>query len=244
MLGAGICPVSFSAAGTGHLIGHLIPGIPGDPGVLRRPTRPKRERAPRGSSRSISRLETGLRCWRRHPDSNRGSRICNPLPYHLAMPPQREPRARRGAVEARRRAPAVPHGASPKYRSRPEGVKDRAPGGPRFLASRPLVRTLSAFDGRQIWRSAGGSERWVGVARRPITGASPAAARTRSSARSPRPRRKDAALTETCRRGVFALVQLLSEAAESGPAWLATACAGRSSTDSARRRRRGRGGRR
>ena len=24
---------------------------------------------------------------RRHPDSNWGSRICNPLPYHLAIPP-------------------------------------------------------------------------------------------------------------------------------------------------------------
>lgn len=27
------------------------------------------------------------RSWRRHPESNRGSRICSPLPYHLAMPP-------------------------------------------------------------------------------------------------------------------------------------------------------------
>ena len=25
--------------------------------------------------------------WREHPDSNRGSRFCRPLPYRLAMPP-------------------------------------------------------------------------------------------------------------------------------------------------------------
>lgn len=25
--------------------------------------------------------------WRRHPDSNRGSGICSPMPYRLAMPP-------------------------------------------------------------------------------------------------------------------------------------------------------------
>ena len=25
--------------------------------------------------------------WRRHPDLNRGSRICSPMPYHLAMAP-------------------------------------------------------------------------------------------------------------------------------------------------------------
>ena len=25
--------------------------------------------------------------WRRHPDSNRGSGLCRPVPYHLAMPP-------------------------------------------------------------------------------------------------------------------------------------------------------------
>jgi hypothetical protein len=25
--------------------------------------------------------------WRRHPDLNRGSRFCRPVPYHLAMPP-------------------------------------------------------------------------------------------------------------------------------------------------------------
>ena len=25
--------------------------------------------------------------WRRHSDSNRGSGICSPMPYHLAMPP-------------------------------------------------------------------------------------------------------------------------------------------------------------
>ena len=26
--------------------------------------------------------------WRRHPDLNRGSRICSPMPYHLAMAPK------------------------------------------------------------------------------------------------------------------------------------------------------------
>ena len=25
--------------------------------------------------------------WRRHPDLNRGSGICSPVPYHLAMAP-------------------------------------------------------------------------------------------------------------------------------------------------------------
>ena len=25
--------------------------------------------------------------WRRHPDSNRGSGLCRPVPYHLAMSP-------------------------------------------------------------------------------------------------------------------------------------------------------------
>ena len=29
-------------------------------------------------------------CWRRHPDLNRGSRICSPMPYHLAMAPRRQ----------------------------------------------------------------------------------------------------------------------------------------------------------
>ena len=28
--------------------------------------------------------------WRRHPDLNRGSRICSPMPYHLAMAPSSE----------------------------------------------------------------------------------------------------------------------------------------------------------
>ena len=28
--------------------------------------------------------------WRRHPDSDWGYRCCRPLPYHLAMPPQRK----------------------------------------------------------------------------------------------------------------------------------------------------------
>ena len=28
-----------------------------------------------------------LSFWRRHPDLNRGSRICSPMPYHLAMAP-------------------------------------------------------------------------------------------------------------------------------------------------------------
>ena len=27
--------------------------------------------------------------WRRHPDLNRGSRICSPMPYHLAMAPKK-----------------------------------------------------------------------------------------------------------------------------------------------------------
>lgn len=28
--------------------------------------------------------------WRRHPESNRGSRFCRPMPYHLAMPPHQK----------------------------------------------------------------------------------------------------------------------------------------------------------
>ncbi len=30
----------------------------------------------------------GVSFWRRHPDLNRGSRICSPMPYHLAMAPK------------------------------------------------------------------------------------------------------------------------------------------------------------
>ena len=39
----------------------------------------------------LRRSQTKLRSnedWRRHPDSNRGSRFCRPVPYHLAMPPR------------------------------------------------------------------------------------------------------------------------------------------------------------
>ena len=31
--------------------------------------------------------EKEANCWRRHPDSNRGSGLCRPVPYHLAMSP-------------------------------------------------------------------------------------------------------------------------------------------------------------
>ncbi len=39
------------------------------------------------AKRNTSRL-AGVSFWRRHPDLNRGSRICSPMPYHLAMAPK------------------------------------------------------------------------------------------------------------------------------------------------------------
>src|SRR3954464_725791 len=46
-------------------------------------------------------------CWRRHPESNRGARICNPLRSHSAMAPEdagRDPAdaSGRGGLDARR----------------------------------------------------------------------------------------------------------------------------------------------
>ncbi len=45
----------------------------------------------------------GRFAWRRHPDSNRGSGLCRPVPYHLAMPPYMVPEA--GLEPARRKPP-------------------------------------------------------------------------------------------------------------------------------------------
>ena len=39
------------------------------------------------AKRNTSQL-AGVSFWRRHPDLNRGSRICSPMPYHLAMAPK------------------------------------------------------------------------------------------------------------------------------------------------------------
>ena len=41
--------------------------------------------------RCLQKKRHALTClffWRRHPDLNRGSRICSPMPYHLAMAPK------------------------------------------------------------------------------------------------------------------------------------------------------------
>ena len=40
------------------------------------------------AKRNTSQL-AGVSFWRRHPDLNRGSRICSPMPYHLAMAPKK-----------------------------------------------------------------------------------------------------------------------------------------------------------
>ena len=42
------------------------------------------------AKRNTSQL-AGVSFWRRHPDLNRGSRICSPMPYHLAKSPYMTP---------------------------------------------------------------------------------------------------------------------------------------------------------
>ena len=49
--------------------------------------------------------------WRRHPDLNRGSRICSPMPYHLAMAPSSE-WARCAALSAAELRPLAKSSAS------------------------------------------------------------------------------------------------------------------------------------
>ncbi len=41
-----------------------------------------------GASKKKRHARACLFFWRRHPDLNRGSRICSPMPYHLAMAPK------------------------------------------------------------------------------------------------------------------------------------------------------------
>ena len=41
------------------------------------------------SRQYVSHNNSFFRIWRRHPDSNRGSKLCRLMPYHLAMSPRR-----------------------------------------------------------------------------------------------------------------------------------------------------------
>ena len=76
--------------------------------------------APQGN-RQAEQSSSGRRFRRRHPDSNRGWRICSPLPYHLAMPPQ-------GVRQDTRLQAAVKAQAAAAFTNlRPRGARHRQP---------------------------------------------------------------------------------------------------------------------